>query len=89
LFCTEVSSPSITVARNNAFLWSETDACIISEIQSAFSFLWFHSEFKYSFISLYNVNEAKVQEMWPGTVHACVSKRTMQRRDSIRWWWGR
>jgi hypothetical protein len=55
--------------------------CIITKIQSAFSFLWVHSKFKYrSFISSYSGNEtsfglnwkaAKVQDMWRA-VHSRV-----------------
>jgi hypothetical protein len=62
------------------FPWSQPNAYIITEIQSAFSFLWVHSEFEYcGFISSYNGNEtlfgrwwnwkaAEVQDMWRGTV---------------------
>jgi hypothetical protein len=40
------------------FLWLLPNACIIAEIQSAFSILWVPSEFKHrSFISSYNGNE--------------------------------
>jgi hypothetical protein len=40
------------------FLQSQTNVCIVAEIQSAFSFLLIHNEFEYcSFISLYNGNE--------------------------------
>jgi hypothetical protein len=65
-------------------LWSQPNACIVAEIQGAFSFLWVHSEFEYcSFISSYNGNEmsfgrwwnwkaAEVEEMWRGSVHSGV-----------------
>jgi hypothetical protein len=63
------------------FLKSQTNTCIIAEIQRAFSFLWVHGEFKYfSFISSWKGNDTlfgswwnwkvtELQDMWRGTMH--------------------
>jgi hypothetical protein len=63
------------------FLWSQTNVCIVAEIQNAFSFLWVRTEFAYrSIISSYSRNEtsfgkwlnqkaAEVQDTWDGTLH--------------------
>jgi hypothetical protein len=75
---------SLRLQEKNALSVAATKACIVTEIESAFSFPQAHSEFEHcSFISSYNSNEtsfgrwwnwkaAELQEIWSGTVQSRV-----------------
>jgi hypothetical protein len=70
----------------------QTNACIIAEKQSSFSFLWNNSEFEYhSFISSHNGIEAsfgswRARNIMLVCAFSGALSSTLQRRNSVRWW---